>query len=337
MTMSRHSVLAVASTVLVLALTGTSQAADTSHASGSAQAYPTKPIRLIIPFPPGGSADPLGRLIAQHFSEKLGVPVVGDNRPGAGTAIAHTLAAQAAPDGYTLLLCASSGMSTNPAVGNKLDYDPIKEFDAVGLAAYVPQLFVVHPSVPAKTITELIELSKAQPGKVNFGTPGFGSVGHLTVAFLNSTGGAKFTHVPYKGAGPAVTDLVAGRIQAFVGSVTGTWPMVSAGKIRAIATGHIKRLQSLPDMPTVAESFPGFSNDGWYGVVAPKGTPAPIIRKLYAQLKDAMSDPQFTKRVETIGMVPALSTPQELQQWVRSEIARWTKVVHEAGIQAERG
>jgi tripartite-type tricarboxylate transporter receptor subunit TctC len=222
------------------------------------QSYPTKPIRLIVPFPPGGSADPLGRLLGAWFSEKLGVAVVADNRPGAGTAIAHTLAAQAAPDGYTLLLCASSGMSTNPAVGNKLDYNPVKDFAPVGLAAYVPQLFVVHPSVPAKSIAELIELSKSQPGKVNFGTPGFGSVGHLTVAFLNSTGGARFTHVPYKGAGPAVTDLVAGRIQAFVGSVTGTWPQVSAGKVRAIATGHIRRLQGMPDMPTVAESCAGF-------------------------------------------------------------------------------
>jgi tripartite-type tricarboxylate transporter receptor subunit TctC len=336
--MSRHSVfVVVCAALVVLGLTGASYAADAGHATSAAQAYPTKPIRLIIPFPPGGSADPLGRLIAAYFSEKLGVPVVGDNRPGAGTAIAHTLAAQAAPDGYTLLLCASSGMSTNPAVGNKLDYDPVKDFAAIGLAAYVPQLFVVHPSVPAKTITELIELSKAQPGRVNFGSPGFGSVGHLTVAFLNSTGGAKFTHVPYKGAGPAVTDLVAGRIQAFVGSVTGTWPQVSAGKIRAIATGHTKRLASMPDMPAVAETFPGFSNDGWYGVVAPKGTPAPIIEKLYEELKDAMADAEFAKRVQTIGMEPAGSTPQELEHWIRSELARWTKVVHEAGIQADRG
>jgi tripartite-type tricarboxylate transporter receptor subunit TctC len=160
----------------------------TAHASEVA--YPTKPIRLIIPFPPGGSADPLGRAIAAWDSEKLGVTVVADNRPGAGTAIAHTLGARAAPDGYTLLLGASSGMSTNPAAGQKLDYDPLKDFTPVGLAAYVPQLFVVHPSVPAKNITELIDLSKAQPGKVAFGTPGVASVGHLSVAFLNIAGGA---------------------------------------------------------------------------------------------------------------------------------------------------
>src|SRR5688572_18994587 len=225
--MSTHSMLVVVSASLALLA-----ASAASHAAESA--YPNKPIRLIIPFPPGGSADPLGRALGTWFSEKLGVPVVSDNRPGAGTAIAHTLGARAAPDGYTLLLGASSGLTTNPAFTTKLEYDPVRDFSPVGLAAYVPQLFVVHPSVPAKSISELIDLAKAQPGKINFGTPGVGSVGHLSVEWLNTTTGAKFTHVPYKGAGPAVIDLVGGRIQVFVGSVTGTQPQISAGRIRAI-------------------------------------------------------------------------------------------------------
>jgi tripartite-type tricarboxylate transporter receptor subunit TctC len=359
--MFRHSTLTLVSATLALvAATPASYAAELSRSpsprpeagafplrlaqgertrspEGSGQAYPFKPIRLIVPFPPGGSADPLARLLGAWLSEKLGTTVVADNRPGAGTAIAHTIGAQAAPDGYTLLLCASSGMSTNPATGNKLDYNPVKDFAPVGLAAYVPQLFVVHPSVPAKSITELVDLAKARPGAINFGTPGFGSVGHLTVAFLNATGGAKFTHVPYKGAGPAVTDLVAGRIQVFVGSVTGTRPQVLAGKIRAIATGHVKRLRSMPDMPTVAEAFPGFSNDGWYGIVAPARTPAPVVRKLNAEMKRALADAEFTKHVETLGMEPSASTPEELREWIRSELARWTKVVQDAGIQADRG
>jgi tripartite-type tricarboxylate transporter receptor subunit TctC len=300
-------------------------------------AYPTKPIRLIIPFPPGGSADPLGRALGAWFADKFGVPVVSDNRPGAGTAIAHTLGARASPDGYTLLLGAGSGMSTNPAFTPKLDYDPVKDFSPAGLAAYVPQVFVVHPSVPAKTIGELIALAKAEPGKVNFGTPGVGSIGHLSVAFLNTTGGASFTHVPYKGAGPAMIDLVGGRIHVFVGSVTGTQVQISAGKVRAIATGHPKRLRTMPDLPTVAESFPGFSNDGWYGIVAPAGTHASIINRLNAEMKRALADTDFIRHVESLGMEPASSTPQELREWIRSELARWTKVVRDAGIQMQGG
>jgi tripartite-type tricarboxylate transporter receptor subunit TctC len=296
-------------------------------------AYPTKPIRMIVPFPPGGSADPLARAIAGWYAEKLSVPVVADNRPGAGTAIAHTLAAKAAPDGYTLILGASSGLTTNPASGAKLDYDPVKDFTPVGLAAYVPQMIVVHPSVPAKNFNELIELAKAQPGKVNFGTPGVGSVGHLTVAFLNSATGAKFSHVPYKGAGPAMIDILANRIQVFVGSVTGTQTQIMAGKVRAVATGHLKRVRAFPDVPTVAETIPGFTNNGWYGVFGPANTPPAIVEKLNAELQRALANGEFHKHIEALGMEPHGGTPQELGDWVRNELARWTKVVRDAGIQ----
>lgn len=328
--MSARSMLtAVCAAAALLFMSAASRAAEIT--------YPARPIRLIVPFPPGGSADPLARALGAWLSDRFGVPVVADNRPGAGTAIAHTLAARATPDGYTLILGASSGMSTNPAFTSKLDYDPVRDFSPVALAAYVPQLFVVHPSVPATGMAELIEHAKAQPGRINFGTPGVGTVGHLSVAFLNTAGGAQFTHVPYKGAGPAVVDLVAGRIQVFVGSVTGTRPQVTAGKIRAIATGHLKRLRSMPDMPTVAESFPGFSNDGWYGLLGPAGTPAAIIGKLHAQVKTALADAEFAKHVESLGMEPTTGTPEELAQWIRTELARWTKVVRDAGIQMQGG
>lgn len=325
--MSTRSLLAVVSAGLaLLAATTTNHAAET--------AYPTKPIRLIVPFPPGGSADPLARAFGAWFADKFGVPVVADNRPGAGTAIAHTLGARATPDGYTLLLGASSGMTTNPAFGTKLEYDSVKDYSHVGLAAYVPQLLVVHPFVPAKSMNELIDLAKTQPGKVNFGSPGVGTVGHLSIEWINIATGAKFTHVPYKGAGPGMIDLVGGRIQVFVGSVTGAQPHISAGRIRAIATGHPKRLSSMPDTPTVAESVPGFSNDGWYGIVAPVGTPAPIINRLNAEMKRALANAEFSKHIETIGMLPAAGgTPQELREWTRSELARWTKVVRDAGVQ----
>ena len=297
--------------------------------------YPTKPIRLIVPFPPGGSADPLARAFGAWFSDKFGVPVIADNRPGAGTAIAHTLAAKAAPDGYTLVLGAGSGLSTNPAFGTKLEYDPVNDFEPAGLAVYVPQLIVVHPAVPAKGMNELINIAKAHPGTINFGSPGAGSIGHLSIALLNTATGAKFVHVPYKGAGPAVIDLVGGRIQAFVGSVTGTRPQISAGRIRALATGHLKRLHSMPDLPTVAETVPGFSNDGWYGIFGPAGTPAPIINKLNAEMKRALANAEFSKLIESLGMEPAGGTPRELREWVRSELARWTKAVRDAGVQVQ--
>lgn len=326
--MLAHSMLKIVSAGLALLA-----AAAATHAVEIT--YPTKPIRLIVPFPPGGSADPLARAFGAWFSDKFGVPVIADNRPGAGTAIAHTLGAKATPDGYTLLLGASSGLTTNPAFGTKLEYDPVKDYAPVGLAGYVPQLIVVHPAVPAKSINELINLAKAQPGKINFGSPGFGSLGHLSIALLNTTTGAKFVHVPYKGAGPAVIDLLGGRIQAFVGSVTGTQPHVLAERIRALATGHSKRLRSMPDLPTVAETVPGFSNDGWYGILAPAGTPAPIIGKLNAEMKRALANAEFSKHIESLGMEPAGSTPQELREWVRSELARWTKAVRDAGIQVQ--
>ena len=326
--MFAHSMLSIVSAGLALIA-----AAAATHAAEIT--YPTRPIRLIVPFPPGGSADPLARALGAWFSDKFGVPVVADNRPGAGTAIAHTLAARAAADGYTLVLGAGSGLSTNPAFGYKLEYDPVKDFEPVGLAAYVPQLLVVHPDLPAKDINELIDLAKAQPDKINFGSPGVGSIGHLSIALLNTTTGARFVHVPYKGAGPAVIDLIAGRIQAFVGSVTGTQPQVSAGRIRALATGHAKRLRTMPELPTIAETVPGFTNDGWYGIFAPAGTPAPIVNKLNAEMKRALANAEFSKRIELIGMEPAGSTPQELREWVRSELARWTKAVHDAGIQVQ--
>jgi tripartite-type tricarboxylate transporter receptor subunit TctC len=320
---------AVSAGLPVLALATAAPAAENG--------YPNKPIRLIVPFPPGGSADPLARAFGAWFSEKFGVTVVADNRPGAGTAIAHTLGAKAAPDGYTLLLGASSGMTTNPAMGTKLDYDPIKDFAHVGLGAYVPQLLGIHPSLPVKTPSDFYALGKAQPGKVSFGSPGVGTVGHLSIELMNTLTGAKFVHVPYKGAGPAVIDLVADRIQAFWGSVTGMLPQVTAGRVRGLATGHIRRVRTLPDVPTVAETLPDFTNNGWYGIVAPAGTPRAIVDKLNAEMKRALANAEFVKHIETIGMEPAGSTPEELREWVRSEIARWSRVVREAGVKLHGG
>lgn len=304
--------------------------ASALHAAESQ--YPTRPIRLIVPYPPGGSTDPTARAFGAWLSEKFGQTVVIDNRPGAGSTIGHGLGAKASPDGYTLLLGTSGGLVVNPAFGSKLSYDPVKDFAPIGLAVYAPFLIVVHPSVPAKSVKELIDLAKAQPGKINFGSPGVGTPNHLGMELLKAMTGAEFVHVPYKGGGPATTDLVAGRIQAIFGSIPQWQPHLANGKVRAIGIGHSKRAKQLPDVPTVAETLPGFYNTTWYGIFGPAGTPGAVINKVNKELRAAVADPAFVKRVEAIGLEPASSTPKELGDMVRSELARWRKVIKDAGI-----
>jgi tripartite-type tricarboxylate transporter receptor subunit TctC len=305
-------------------------AAGAVHAADAS--YPNRPIRLIVPYPPGGSTDPTARAFGAWLADKFGQAVVIDNRPGAGSTIGHALGAQATPDGYTLLLGTSGGLIVNPAFGSKLAYDPVRDFAPIGLAVYAPFLLVVHPSVPAKSVKELVDLAKAQPGKVNFGSPGIGTPNHLGMELLKAMTGAEFTHVPYKGGGPATTDLVAGRIQAIFGSIPQWQPHLVSGRVRAIGIGHPHRAKQLPDVPTVAELLPGFNNTTWYGIFGPRGTPVAVINKVNAELRAAVANPEFVKRVEGIGLEPASSTPKELGDKVRSELARWKKVIKDAGI-----
>jgi len=312
-------------------------ALGTNHLRAAAPdvAYPTKPIRIIVPYPPGGSTDPTARAYGNWLSEKFGVSIVIDNRAGAGSTIGHALGAAATPDGYTLLLGTSAGLVVSPALGTKVQYDPIKDFAPVGLAVYTPFLLVVHPSVPAKTTTEFIDLAKAQPGRINFGSPGTGTPNHLGIELLAALTGAKFTHVPYKGGGPVTVDLLAGRMQAVFGSVPQWQPHMATGKARPIAIGHPTRLAQLPDVPAVAETIPGFNNTSWYALFAPTGTPTAIVNKLNAEMKRAVANADFSKSVEAMGLVPASSTPQELGTLVKSELARWTRVIRDAGIRVD--
>ena len=295
--------------------------------------YPTKPIRIIVPYPPGGSTDPTARAFGAWLSDKFGVPVVIDNRPGAGSTIGHGLGAKATPDGYTLLLGTSGGLVVSPAFGTKVPYDPIKDFAPVGLGVYVPFLLVVHTAVPAKNVRELIDLAKAQPGTINFGSPGTGTPNHLGIELLKAMTGAQFVHVPYKGGGPATVDLVAGRIQAIFGSIPQWQPHLAAGRVRAIGIGHPSRVRSMPDVPAIAETLPGFNNTTWYGLLAPAGTPVPIIDKVNAEMKRANANAEFSKHLQSIGMEPASSTPKEMGDMIRTELARWTRVIRDAGIQ----
>jgi tripartite-type tricarboxylate transporter receptor subunit TctC len=327
MSVRLHRAASVALAVSLLAATVPALAADA--------AYPTRPIRLIVPYPPGGSTDPTARAYGGWLSDKLGVPVVIDNRPGAGATIGHALGAKAPPDGYTLLLGTSAGLVVSPAFGTKLAYDPIKDLAPIGLGDYVPFLLVVHPSVAAKNVKELVDLAKAKPGTINFGSPGTGTPNHLGMELLKAMTGAQFVHVPYKGGGPATVDLVAGRIQAIFGSIPQWQPFLASGKVRAIGVGHPKRVKSMPEVPAIAETYPGFTNTSWYGLLGPAGTPTAVINKINAEMNRAAANPEFVRHIEGIGLEIASSTPKEMGDLIKSELARWTKVIRDAGIRAE--
>ena len=301
-------------------------------APAAEEAYPNRPLRLIVPYPPGGSTDPTARAYGSWISDKWGVSIVVDNRPGAGSTIGHALGAKATPDGYTLLLGTSGGLVVSPAFGTRLAYDSVKDFAPIGVGVYVPFLLVVHPGVAAKNTQELIDLAKAQPGKINFGSPGTGTPNHLGMELLKAMTGAEFTHVPYKGGGPATIDLVAGRIQAIFGSIPQWQPHLATGRVRAVGIGHPTRVKSMPEVQAIAESLPGFNNTSWYGFLAPAGTPVTIINKINAEMNRAASNPEFIKFIEGMGLEIAKSTPQEMGDLIRSELARWTKVIESAGI-----
>ncbi len=297
--------------------------------------YPIKPVRIIVPYPPGGTTDPTARAFSTWFADKFGVPFVIDNRPGAGSTIGHGLGAKATPDGYTLVLGTSGGLVVSAAFGTKLSYDPLQDFTPIGVGVFVPFLIVVHPSVAAKNVKELIDLAKAQPGKINFASPGTGTPNHLGMELLTAMTGARFTHVPYKGGGAATVDLLAGRVQAIFGGAAPWQPHMTTGKVRAIAIGHPTRLPTLPDVPAIAETYPGFNNTTWYGFLGPAGTPAPVVSKVNAEMKRAVADAVFVKHLESIGMVPTWTTPKEMGSMIRTELARWSKVVRDAGIKPD--
>jgi len=317
--------------LLGLALTGLSSATPALAAEAE---YPNRPIRLIVPYPPGGGTDPPARLIAAWISEKFGQNVVVDNRPGAGAVVGHQLGATAAPDGYTLLFGTSGGLTVGPAYNPKVPYDSLKSYAYVGLLADGPYLLIVHAGTPAKTVQELVALAKAQPGKIFIGSPGTGTPNHLGMELLKSMTKAEFVHVPYKGGGPALLDVISGRTHAIFGGVTYTGPAVSAGKARAIGVGHTERIKWYPDVPTIAEWLPGFNVSTWYCILAPAGTPAGIVSKLNAEIRNAVANPAFVKQLDALGMVPTGGAPELLRDRIRNELARWNKVITEAGIRA---
>jgi len=304
-------------------------------ADAGAQTYPSRPIRMIVPYPPGGSTDPTGRAFAAWLTEALGQQVVVDNRPGAGATIGHALGAKATPDGYTLLLGTSGGLAVGPALSSKLPYDPVRDFAPIGLGVYTPFLLVVNPGLPAANFKEFIALSKAQPEGVIFASVGVGTPNHLGGELLKVMTGFRFVHVPYKGGGPAVVDVIAGRSQALFGGIPYTGPHVKSGRVRAIAIGHPTRMSTWPDVPAIAETLPGFSNTTWFGLLGPAGTPKAVVDRINAEMKRAVANPEFIKQLVAMGLEPASSTPAEFHDMIRTELKRWSKVIKEAGITAE--
>ena len=301
----------------------------------AADGYPSKPVRLIVPYPPGGSVDFTGRELAQKLSEVWGQQVVIDNRAGAASALGHGIGAKSTPDGYTLLLGTSAGLVVSPALGVQLPYDPLKDFAPVGLAVYAPFALTLHAGVPANSTREFIDYARANPGKINFASPGTGTPNHLGGELLKALAHIDIVHVPYKGGGPALTDLISGQVQMMFSGVPQILPHIKTGRLKAVAIGHPTRVRSLPDAPTVAETLPGFNNTSWYGLLAPAATPPAIVQSINAAMNRALVAPEFGERLLAQGIEAATSTPQGMRDMIRNELARWRKVIADAGIGAD--
>ena len=299
--------------------------------------YPEKPIRFIVPYAAGGTTDLLSRAIAQKLSEALGQSVVPDNRPGAGGNVGAEIVAKSPPDGYTMLMAPVSPMAINVTLyGSKMTFNPEKDFAPVTLVAKVPLVVVVNPSVPAKTLLELIALAKSKPGQLNYGSAGNGSSNHLVGEMLKTAAGINMVHIPYRGGGPGMMALVAGQIDVLIGQVPTVTPMVNAGRLRALAVSGAQRSPALPDVPTMAEAgLPGFDATAWYSIVVPAGTPKPIISRLNAELVKILKSPDIRARLVSEGADVETSTPEELGAFVHAEIQKWSKAVRESGTKID--
>jgi len=304
--------------------------------ASAAQNYPVRPIRLVIPYPPGGPTDFVGRTVGQKLTEFMGQQVVVDNRPGAATVIASELVARAAPDGYTLLFGTGGGTFLAPLIVPNVPYDPRRDFAPVGMLVVSPQVLVVHPSVAANSVGELVALAKAKPGALNFASVGTGTSPHLGGELFKALAGIDVVHVPYKGTAPAMTDLLAGRVQFMFTSMPTVLAHVKGGKLKLLATGGTKRSPVIAATPPIAETLPGFELVTWYGIFAPARTPADIVSRLNGAIGKALADPEVRKRFGAQGLETVTMTPQELRKYTERELDRWTRLVERAGIRAAK-
>lgn len=320
----------------VLGLAAAGVALTVTSGRGFAQAYPTKPIRLIVPYPPGGGTDTFARTISGPMGNALGQTIVVENRPGAATIIGAQEVARSDPDGYTVLLGDNATYAVNPSLYRKLPYDPQKDFDPVTLTGRFLLLLVAHPSAKIDSVKELVARAKAKPGELNYGSPGNGSPHHLAMEMFAQRAGIKLTHVPYKGGAPATQDLLAGRIPVMFLDLTTALAHLKAGKIKALAAASPKRSGELPDVPTIAESgYAGYEAWAWQGFAVPDGTPQPVIQRLNGAFAKAAADPAVRKRLGELGLELTPSTPQEMADYVKSETAKWAKIIKEANVTVE--
>jgi len=301
-----------------------------------ADVYPSRPVRFVVPFPPGGGTDLLARAVAARLSESLGRQVVVDNRAGAAGNIGTDVVAKAPPDGHTMLLAYIGPVAVSPSLNRQLPYDPVKDFDPVCLMATIPLVMVVHPSLPAKSVKQVIALAKAKPGEMTYGSAGNGSAQQLAGELFKLLTHTRIIDVPYKGGAPATTDLIGGQINLLFTGALGVFPHVQAGRLRALAVTSTKRLTSAPHLPTVAEAgVPGFEVVSWNGVLVPAGTPKAVVSRLNADIVKALKLPDVAERLNSQGLEIVASTPEEFGRFIAAEIAKWSKVVHAAGIRAQ--
>ncbi len=301
-----------------------------------AQAWPSKPVRLIVPFPPGGGNDVIARAVAQKLGDRLGQAVVVENRAGANGIVGLQAMMQAAPDGHTIAVGAAGPLAVNPSLYDKLPYDPLKDFAPITNLVNFPLLLVTHPSVAAKTTRELVALAKAQPGKLHYSSPGSGNSGHLAGELFNTMAGVKTVHVPYKGQGPALTDLIAGQVQMLYSSIPSVLPHVRQGQLNAIAVGSAKRIPSLPDIPTIAESgVPGYEAYSWVGMVAPAATPRVVVQRLNREIVEILKEKDVAEKLNGQGALPVGDSPEQFASYIKAEIDKWGAVVRSSNIKVD--
>jgi tripartite-type tricarboxylate transporter receptor subunit TctC len=322
-----HALRTIAAIAALLAVTG---------AAHAAQAYPTRPIRIVVAYPPAGATDILARIIGQKMNEAWGQPVIVENRPGANGNIGTEYAARATPDGHTFLMTTAGPHGINPSLYRKLGYDAVKDFAPVSLVALVPNILVVNNALPVKDVQGLIAYSKANPGKLSYGTPGAGSTAHLSMELFKSMTGASIVHVPYKGSAGVLTDIMGGQIAATMDNIPPYLPQVKAGKIRALAISTAKRSPAIPELPTVAEAgVRGYSSSAWFGLVAPAATPKDVVAKLSAETARILQMPDVKGRLTELGAEPIGSTPEQFGAHIKAEIAKWGKVIREAKVELQ--
>lgn len=307
-----------------------------TQTTDSAQAYPAKPVRLVIAFSPGGPSDILSRLIGAKLSESMGQPFVADNRPGAGGNIAGEIVAKSIPDGYTLMVANNSILAANAVLYKKMEFDPVKDLVPVVWIASQPNILVVHPSLPVKSVKEFIAYAKAHPGQLNYASSGSGAAAHLAGELFKSMTGVQMVHIPFKGAGPALVDVLAGRCQLMFATALSVQPYIQAGRLRPLAVTTLKRIDSMADLPTIAESgVPGFDAATWHGLVATRGTPPAIIDRLNREVNSVLKKPDIQQFLTHQGAQIQGGTPERFAAYIKSEIPKWTKVIKDSGASVD--